>query len=56
MSVIDTGEVSPTVARDGRGLLGMRERIAAYGGEIQAAPVASGGFRVWCRLPGEVGS
>nr|WP_272955502.1 histidine kinase [Pedococcus badiiscoriae] len=56
VSVTDTGEVSASVARDGRGLLGMRERIAAYGGEIQTGPAASGGFRVWCRLPGEVGS
>jgi len=33
------------------GLLGMRERAAALGGELEAGPHAAGGFRVWARLP-----
>jgi signal transduction histidine kinase len=40
----------------GRRLLGMRERVAVYGGELAAAPDASGGWRVSARLPLGVGS
>ncbi|MGP0101012.1 MAG: sensor histidine kinase [Solirubrobacteraceae bacterium] len=35
----------------GHGILGMRERAHALGGELQAAPRADGGFRVHARLP-----
>jgi signal transduction histidine kinase len=35
----------------GRRLLGMRERVAVYGGELAAAPDAAGGWRVSARLP-----
>jgi len=38
-------------AEGGNGLLGMRERAAALGGELEAGPLAPGGFRVWARLP-----
>jgi signal transduction histidine kinase len=38
-------------AAGGNGLLGMRERAAALGGELEAGPHAAGGFRVWARLP-----
>ncbi|MFI9844642.1 sensor histidine kinase [Nonomuraea sp. NPDC051941] len=31
---------------DGRGIAGMRERVAAYGGTLDAGPVAGGGWRV----------
>jgi signal transduction histidine kinase len=37
-------------AGQGRGLIGMRERAALYGGEIQAGPSPTG-FRVRARLP-----
>jgi signal transduction histidine kinase len=54
------GEVSIEVRDDGRGgeatpghgLIGMRERVAVYGGEFSAAP-GDDGFRVFARLPCE---
>jgi signal transduction histidine kinase len=38
-------------AGGGNGLLGMRERASALGGELEAGPLAPGGFRVRARLP-----
>jgi glucose-6-phosphate-specific signal transduction histidine kinase len=35
----------------GKGLLGMRERAEALGGELAAGPVAAGGFKVRAELP-----
>ncbi|SEM53798.1 sensor histidine kinase [Streptacidiphilus jiangxiensis] len=35
----------------GSGLVGMRERASALGGSLEAAPTASGGFRVHAELP-----
>ena len=37
----------------GQGLLGMRERAVAVGGELQADAAAGGGFVVTARLPGK---
>jgi len=41
-----------TAAAGGHGLLGMRERAAAVGGELRAGAATVGGFLVEARLPG----
>ncbi|HEY3506921.1 MAG TPA: sensor histidine kinase [Actinocatenispora sp.] len=53
VEVFDTGR-GPTpgaVERPGHGLVGMRERVALYGGELATGPRPGGGFRVYARIP-----
>lgn len=45
------GQRATTRPGSGLGLIGMRERVAAYGGSLNAGPAASGGFRVCALLP-----
>ena len=54
IEVLDEGRgVTPAAASasGGRGLLGMRERVATFRGELEAGPRAEGGFGVRARLP-----
>ena len=44
------GQPGP-VQRNGHGLVGMRERVAMFGGEFTAAPSPSGGYLVRARMP-----
>jgi signal transduction histidine kinase len=44
---------APGLAGGGRGLTGMRERVAVFGGDLIAGPTADGGFQVLARIPRE---
>jgi signal transduction histidine kinase len=56
VEVTDDGRGVVTSFSDGRagtghGLIGMRERVQAFGGDLQTGPRPGGGFRVAARLP-----
>ena len=56
VEVIDDGRGAVTSASDGRvgsghGLIGMRERVQVFGGDLEVGPGPDGGFRVAARLP-----
>jgi signal transduction histidine kinase len=50
LEVTDTGQRRAAMASGGRGLHGMRERAASYGGKLEAGPRPQGGWRVHLRL------
>src|SRR5262245_57327859 len=47
------GPTEDPEASGGHGLIGMRERVQLFGGELDAGPRAGGGFLVRARLPSE---
>ncbi|HVU78893.1 MAG TPA: histidine kinase [Gaiellaceae bacterium] len=52
VDVVDDGaRPSSGVPGGGHGLVGMRERVALFGGELRAEPLPEGGFGVHARLP-----
>ena len=55
LEVVDRGRgpVRREGTGTGHGLIGMHERVALYGGELEAGPRTEGGFAVRARLPVE---
>jgi signal transduction histidine kinase len=53
IEIIDTGGAREPAAMDGngRGLVGLRERLAVYGGQLTAGPTFAGGYRVKADIP-----
>jgi signal transduction histidine kinase len=52
LTVSDDGDGASSARTDGgHGLVGMRERVSVYGGELEAGPRPEGGFRLRARLP-----
>ncbi len=54
LDIVDDGQGSGDDGHNaggGRGLIGMRERVSLFGGELNVGPAAEGGFRVHASLP-----
>ena len=53
LDIADSGGVPGQTAAsgNGRGLIGLRERVAVHGGSVQAGPRERGGYRVQVEIP-----
>ena len=51
VDVVDSGGNGQPANGGGLGLVGMRERVAVFGGSLEAGPKVEGGFGVHARLP-----
>lgn len=53
LEIADTGGVAGQTAAsgNGKGLIGLRERVAMHGGTVQAGPQLRGGYRVRVQIP-----
>jgi signal transduction histidine kinase len=54
IDVVDDGRAMKPegrAVRQGRGLIGMRERVGLFGGSVEAGPEPGGGFGVHARVP-----
>ena len=53
IEVVDDGRGAAAAPSSGggRGLVGIRERVLLFGGELLVGPRPEGGFGVWARLP-----
>ncbi|HEV3359264.1 MAG TPA: histidine kinase [Pseudonocardiaceae bacterium] len=56
VEIVDTGGIATSAAHSGsgRGLIGMRERLAVYGGSLHAGDLPTAGYRVYAVIPLEL--